>query len=98
MTDYVSIDNVEDWIPPRNPERVGYAGAHVRARRALVGLPCSSCGSTDDVQVAYQHDRASMLLTHDRPGRYCGLAYSLDPADYAPLCRSCHYEYDRRSA
>ncbi|MGU3650670.1 hypothetical protein [Mycolicibacterium sp. A43C] len=76
---------------------VGYLGAHTRTRR-LRGkaeqYSCVDCG-------AQAHDWAYDHLDSDERTEQMGeytLAYSLDPAHYAPLCRSCHVLFDKQHA
>lgn len=78
-----------------------YTAAHTRAK-ALRNEPCAHCGVTDrprDCALSHdapaEHLRVDQSNSHDR-----GKAYSVEPADYLPLCRPCHRKYDgkRQSA
>jgi len=63
-------------------DQAGYQALHLRVYRAR-GRPttCSMCGTTDPTKT---YDWANLT------GNY------QDIADFAPMCRSCHWRYDGR--
>jgi hypothetical protein len=80
-------------------DRVGYAGAHYRTRierGPASEHDCQHCGGPAR-EWALNHDTlAERLLTGTDGGRR--VAYSTNPADYMPLCPSCHRKYDNEKA
>ena len=67
-----------------------YQRAHwavVRARGEARGHPCIGCGKPA-IHWAYQHQAAQEMISSE------GWPYSWDPADYEPMCRSCHKRLD----
>jgi hypothetical protein len=69
------------------------SSVHIAARAALKGQACLDCADpARPIEAA---------LTLDAPQaniRIClasGQRFSVDPADYAPLCRRCHMRQDR---
>ena len=85
--------NVETLRKP--DDLITYNSAHYRVKRAK-GYPsshaCEHCGRRAqhwalrrEAPVTYEGD--------DGKGNRC--AYSGDPADYFPLCATCHRRYDR---
>lgn len=64
---------------------VGYSQAHDRLKHMRL-MPCSECGSTPS-EIALIRGRGDLIGER-------GMRYSLDPADYIPLCLACHRRYD----
>ena len=72
-------------------DNVPYHGAHSRVRRlhgSPSGYPCSHCGGRAQ---DWAYDHLDPNEKHDSMGR----PYSVDPTHYSPLCRVCHYQFDR---
>lgn len=72
--------------------QVGYGGAHKR-HRASLPLECAHCGTVEgrlDVALRSAVPESRLVFCEKR-----GRCYSVDPADYLRLCRSCHVRYDR---
>lgn len=85
-------------------DSVGYAGAHQRVRR-LIG-PASDhlcvCGCGEQAaEYAYQggcpRERWELVTKNDGREKPTLLAYSPDPARYAPMAASCHRRFDAKS-
>jgi hypothetical protein len=74
---------------------VGIAQAHQRIRESRGPASAYQCIGVCNGQArdwAYQHNDPDELWSKHYPAR----PYSLDPARYAPMCRSCHKAYDYR--
>jgi hypothetical protein len=74
----------------------GYEAAHDRIRHdrgSVRELACIGCGNRA-AHWALNHERAATRTLEQRGGRYKGLPYSLEPADYDPRCVRCHKRYD----
>lgn len=76
---------------------IGYDAAHVRARKALAGQPCSHADHTckSRLEVALRHDTPAKYVKVDAP---TGRRYSPRPEDYMRLCQSHHARYDKETA
>lgn len=70
---------------------IGYSGAHralVRVRGRAKEHKCQ-CGSrAQDWAFTHTDPGPDVLVSHK------GLAYSLDPTRYVPMCKRCHHRYD----
>lgn len=80
--------------PGWKAEDVGYLGAHHRVERARGRADehrCINCGD-QAAQWAYDHDDPNELIGSH--GRTAGLAYSVDPSHYDPMCALCHVRFD----
>lgn len=84
----------ESRRPPRTRKPgVSYYAAHaqmVKLYGRASSHPCIICERPAE-QWAYLHTAGSKEMTGLR-----GMAYSMDPADYAPLCRKCHSRADNK--
>lgn len=80
----------------RKPDgEIGYLAAHdrvYRARGIATAHPCVSCPAQAK-DWALRKDAGTRQID---PGT--GYAFSPDPDDYQPMCRSCHSRYDRAAA
>lgn len=78
--------------PSWRGENVGYPAVHARLRR-LQGPAsdhtCITCGSAAE-EWAYQH-----TAPDERISEATGLPYTTDLAHYAPMCLSCHHQFDK---
>lgn len=74
-------------------EEIGYEGAHVRTRlirSAVSELSCCRCEKPAENWAFNHQPKDPSLVRHDERGR----PYSLDPADYQPMCCGCHVRMD----
>ncbi|SRR6266516_1776367 len=80
----------------RRRETSGYEAAHDRIRRDLGRVREFACITCDKpaAQWALNHDRAANRTHIQLEGKYAGLPFSLEPADYDPRCVRCHKRYD----
>lgn len=75
--------------------RETYSRAHVLARGSIFGKVCANqyCGNGLimgrglNIQAALIHGRGALRAPD-------GKWYSMNPADYIPLCCGCHHAYD----
>ncbi len=75
----------------RRGENIKYAAAHTRIKRARGRAKdhgCAGCGLAAD-DWAYMHNDSPFEQVED------GKPYSTRLDDYAPLCHSCHWHFDR---
>ena len=80
----------------RKPDgEITYNSAHYRVKRAKgrpSSYPCAHCPRpAEDWSLNLDADK--IYLGDD--GRGNPVRYSGNPDDYFPLCRKCHYRYDR---
>jgi len=85
-------------VGPNRPrsEATGYKNAHRRVReaRGRAADHLCRCGQPA-IDWAYLHGATSEAIGRVRTGgQDYALAYSNDPAHYAPMCRSCHRAFD----
>ena len=77
-----------------------YTGAHARPR-LLWGRArqhdCISCGLQAE-QWSYDHTDPTELaqMRKDQAGVETSMTYSAWPEFYAPMCKQCHLDFDRR--
>jgi hypothetical protein len=86
-----SPDTAPQLRPNWQGDSVGYSGLHTRIRKnrgKAASYECEHCSSTA-TEWAYDH-RDPDECHDDRSG----LAYSLKPEHYMPLCKSCHVRLD----
>ncbi len=71
-------------------EKPSYRAAHnhLRSARGNATDHTCSCGAPAE-EWAFQHVSSSVLVDPD------GRAYSTNPADYSPMCRTHHQRLDR---
>lgn len=87
--------SVRAKMGPSRAETVTYSGAHERLRRERGTARDYWCEHCDNraANWAYDHEDPAELVTvvlgRSHP-------YSVDPAHYFPLCRSCHSTFDIR--
>jgi hypothetical protein len=70
-----------------------YASAHVNVRKVrdvARWYDCIDCGEKAE-QWAFQGSENALI------DKINGLAFSMDPMDYAPMCRPCHRALDKRT-
>ncbi len=75
---------------PVSPILVGYDAAHKRVKRlrgSARDYVCVGCGDVPATDWAYNHEDENELAGGDGP-------YSLIPANYDPMCKSCHKVFD----
>lgn len=70
---------------------LSYAAVHKQCRTLYAGQPCRRCGAAGKIEVALRPDTPDERLLISVTLRWL---YSLDPADYEPLCKSCHVRQD----
>lgn len=94
------VPEAADGPQDDEPEQaiVGYRAAHARvqkARGAARGHRCEDCGEQAH-EWSYSHGDPDELIADDPT--HAGMAYSLDPVQYAPRCRGCHVKHDKAAA
>lgn len=80
-------------VRPKGPNR--YSSAHQKVHRSrgkATDYRCSHCDGRADTW-AYDHADPAELV--EATGSHAGIAFSTDPTHYMPLCRTCHYYFDR---
>lgn len=83
---------VTDWRLPENRREAFHASSYLEAHDRLAerfgGASSYLCVCGKQAEHwAYQHSGTPVVDEKER-------VYSLDPGDYAPMCRSCHFKMD----
>ena len=82
--------------PRQRREHLAYTTVHkrvVKERGSASEQACAHCGKRAQ-DWAYSNGDLNAVRQDD--GREAGLAYSLNPDHYDPLCRPCHHRFDAR--
>lgn len=80
----------------RKPDQdIGYVAAHDRIRKEHGLAAERQCVSCPDQAADWALKREAREKGMESSGLHAGLPFSPDPADYQPMCRSCHSSYDK---
>lgn len=74
------------WVEDRPGPTVDYSRAHAAVRRAR--------GAASDHECECGAQAYAWAYVYAAGELHYALAYSWDPARYAPMCRACHARYD----
>lgn len=81
----------------RKPDdQITYNSAHYRVKRAKGHPSERSCAHCVEPAADWALRRDAPVVHIGDDGKGNPVRYSGNPDDYFPLCRKCHYRYDRR--